>query len=337
MSFNNIWFLLFLLPLIFFFIKELYVDKKENIFKNAADNIKKQNYSRVNHSKNRLKYILFIAGSFCLILSISGPQFGTKVRKVERQGVDLVIAFDTSISMDAQDVKPSRIDKAKFEISKLIQGLKGDRVSMIVFAGTSHLYLPLTTDYEAALLFLEAIDTKMIPNQGTSISSAMKKAIELVSKDEDKFKVVLIVTDGEDHEGDAVELSEQALELGIEVHTIGVGSNVGSLIPIMSKDKVQIEYKRDKSGKLITSVLNKNILKEIANAGNGKFFHFSNNGQNYMDVNKAIDSMQKKEINSHEYSEFEERFQPLAFISLIFFTTSFVMPTRIKYLVDDEK
>jgi len=337
MSFNNIWFLLFLFPLLVLFIIELYANKKNNIFYDAAENIKKQNYYRFNYDKHRLKYILFMAGSFCLILSASGPQFGTKVKKIERQGVDLVIAFDTSISMDAQDVKPSRIDKAKFEISKLIQGLKGDRVSMIVFAGTSHLYLPLTTDYEAALLFLEAIDTKMIPNQGTSISSAMQKAIDLVSKDEDKFKVVLIVTDGEDHEGDAVNLSGKALALGVEVHTIGVGSNAGSLIPVMSKDKGQIEYKRDKSGKLITSVLNKNILKEIANAGDGKFFHFSNDGQNYTDVNKAIDSMQKKEINSHEYSEFEERFQPLAFISLIFFTTSFVMPTRIKYLVDDEQ
>ena len=175
----------------------------------------------------------------------------------------------------------------------------------------------------------------MIPNQGTSISSAMKKAIDLVSKDEDKYKVVLIITDGEDHEGDAVDLSKQALTLGIEVHTIGIGSNEGSLIPIISKNKDQIKYKRDKSGKLITSVLNKNILKDIANAGNGKFFHFSNNDQNYTDVNKAIDLMEKRQINSHEYSEFEERFQPLAFISLLFFTTSLVVPTRTKHLSND--
>jgi len=335
MSFNNIWFLFLLVPLITLFIIEIYTDKKDHIFPNATIKIRKQNYIRVNYNKHRLKYILFMAGAFCLILSASGPQFGTKVRKVERQGVDLVIAFDTSISMDAQDVKPSRIEKAKFEISKLIKSLKGDRVSMIVFAGTSHLYLPLTTDYEAALLFLDAIDTKMIPNQGTSISSAMKKAIDLVSKDEDKYKVVLIITDGEDHEGDAVDLSKQALTLGIEVHTIGIGSNEGSLIPIISKSKGQIEYKRDKSGKLITSVLNKNILKDIANAGSGKFFHFSNNGQNYTDVNKAIDLMEKRQINSHEYSEFEERFQPLAFISLLFFTTSLVVPTRTKYLSND--
>jgi len=131
-------------------------------------------------------------------------------------------------------------------------------------------------------------------------------------------------------------LSRNALELGIEVHTIGIGSNAGSLIPVMSKNKGQIEYKRDKSGKLITSVLNKNILKEIANASSGKFFHFSNNGQNYTDVNKAIDSMEKREINSHEYSEFEERFQPLALISLLLFTTSFIVPTRVKYPVNDE-
>ena len=336
MSFNNIWFLFLLLPLIALFIIEIYIDNKNHIFPDAEKKIREQNYIRVNYNKQRLKYILFMAGAFCLILSASGPQFGTKIRKVDRQGVDIVIAFDTSISMDAQDVKPSRIEKAKYEISKLIQSLKGDRVSMIVFAGTSHLYLPLTTDYEAALLFLDAIDTKMIPTQGTSISSAMKKAIELVSKDKDKYKVVLIVTDGEDHEGDAVDLSKNALALGIEVHTIGIGSNAGSLIPVLSKNKDEMEFKRDKSGKLITSVLNKNILKEIANAGNGMFFHFSNNGQNYTDVNNAIDSMEKKAINSHEYSEYEERFQPLAFLSLLLFIISFIVPTRVKYPVNNE-
>jgi Ca-activated chloride channel family protein len=237
--------------------------------------------------------------------------------------------------MDAQDIKPSRIEKAKFEISKLIQSLRGDRVSMIVFAGTSHLYLPLTTDYDAALLFLHAIDTKMIPNQGTSISSAMKQAIDLVSKDEDKYKVVLLVTDGEDHEGDAITLAKKASSMSIAIHTIGIGSNTGSLIPIISQNGNQIEYKRDKSGKLITSVLNQNILREIASAGNGKYFHFSNDGQTYNDVNKAIDSMEKRAINSHEYSEYEDRYQPLAFVSFLLFSISFVVPTRIRDIIND--
>ena len=331
MAFNNLWILVLIVPLIFLVIAEIYGVRKEYVFPIANSKVKKHNYSRFNYDNQKIKYALFVLGFFCLIISAAGPQFGTKVKEVERQGVDLVIAFDTSVSMDAQDIKPSRIEKAKFEISRLIQSLNGDRVSMIVFAGTSHLYLPLTTDYEAALLFLHAIDTKMIPNQGTSISSAMDKAIDIVSRDEDKYKVVLLVTDGEDHEGDAINLAKKASEIGIEIHTIGIGSNSGGLIPIVKNDNGQIEYKRDNSGKLITSVLNKNILKEIANAGNGGFYHFTNDGQNYTHINKAIQSMEKRVINSHEYSEYDQRYQPLALVSLLFFLVSFIFPTRNNY------
>ena len=328
MAFNNFWILVLILPLIILVIAEIYGGRKEYVFPIANSKVKKHNYSRFNYDNQKIKYALFVIGLFCLIICAAGPQFGTKVKEVERQGVDLVIAFDTSVSMDAQDIKPSRIEKAKFEISRLIQSLNGDRVSMIVFAGTSHLYLPLTTDYEAALLFLHAIDTKMIPNQGTSISSAMDKAIDIVSRDEDKYKVVLLVTDGEDHEGDAINLAKKASEIGIEIHTIGIGSNAGGLIPIVENDNGQIEYKRDNSGRLITSVLNKNILKEIANAGNGSFYHFTNDGQNYTHINKAIQSMEKRVINSHEYSEYDQRYQPLALVSLLFFLVSFIFPTR---------
>ena len=331
MAFNNLWILVLIVPLIFLVIAETYGGRKENVLPLANAKVKKHNYSRFNYDNQKIKYALFVLGFFCLIISAAGPQFGTKVKEVERQGVDLVIAFDTSVSMDAQDIKPSRIEKAKFEISRLIQSLNGDRVSMIVFAGTSHLYLPLTTDYEAALLFLHAIDTKMIPNQGTSISSAMDKAIDIVSRDEDKYKVVLLVTDGEDHEGDAINLAKKASEIGIEIHTIGIGSNTGGLIPIVENDNGQIEYKRDNSGRLITSVLNKNILKEIANAGNGGFYHFTNDGQNYTHINKAIQSMEKRVINSHEYSEYDQRYQTLALVSLLFFLVSFIFPTRNNY------
>ena len=331
MAFNNLWVLVLIAPLIFLVIAEVYRVRKEYVFSIASSKVKKHNYSRFNYDNQKIKHALFFLGLFCLVISAAGPQFGTKVKEVERQGVDLVIAFDTSVSMDAQDIKPSRIEKAKFEISRLIQSLIGDRVSMIVFAGTSHLYLPLTTDYEAALLFLHAIDTKMIPNQGTSISSAMDKAIDIVSRDEDKYKVVLLVTDGEDHEGDAINLAKKASEIGIEIHTIGIGSNTGGLIPIVKNDNGQIEYKRDNSGRLITSVLNKNILKEIANAGNGGFYHFTNDGQNYTHINKAIQSMEKRVINSHEYSDYDQRYQPLALVSLLFFLVSFIFPTRNNY------
>ena len=141
-------------------------------------------------------------GLFFLTIAASGPQIGTRVRPVERKGVDLVIVLDTSKSMDANDVTPSRLSKAKLELNKLIKTLNGDRVAIIVFAGSSHLYLPLTNDYEAALLFLNEIETDMIPNQGTSLSSALNTALTAFTQELGKFKVVLLVSDGEDHEGE---------------------------------------------------------------------------------------------------------------------------------------
>ena len=328
MSFSSPYFLFFLIPVLVVFFRDFFFYENIDLFPKANHKNKEIIYANLNYINHKISRYLFLVGTMCLILSIAGPQFGSKVKKVERQGVDLVIAFDTSTSMDAIDVKPSRIEKAKYEIGKLIQGLKGDRVSLIVFAGTSHLYLPLTTDYEAAQLFLSAIDTKMIPNQGTSLSSAIEKAIETVKKDQNKYKVVLLISDGEDHEGNAIKFSNQANELGIDIHTIGIGSDLGGLVPIRSGDNDVKDYKRDKSGKLITSVLNKKILKDIAAAGNGYYFQFSNEGHSHLDLNNAIDAMEKRKINSHEYSEYEDRYQPLTLFSFIFFIVSFLLPTR---------
>ena len=328
MNFSYPVFLLLLIPIIFQLLAEILFYKNINVFPKAKKNIKENNYKYINFKNNGYMRYSFIFGVLCLTLAAAGPQFGSKVKKVERQGVDLVIAFDTSISMDASDVKPSRIEKAKYELGKLIQNLKGDRVSIIVFAGTSHLYLPLTTDYEAAQLFLSAIDTKMIPNQGTSISSALEKAIEIVKKDRNKYKVVFLISDGEDHEGNAIDLSKQASDLDISIHTVGIGSNIGGLIPINLDSDDTKNFKRDKAGRIITSVLNKGMLEDIAKAGSGQFFHFYNNGQSYVDLSRAIDSMEKRKINSHEYSEYEERFQPLALCSLLFFIISFLLPNR---------
>ena len=264
-----------------------------------------------------------------LILAASGPQIGTRVRPVERKGVDLVIAFDTSTSMDAEDVKPSRLAKAKFEIGQLISNLKGDRVAIIIFAGTSHLYLPLTTDYEAAQLFLNGIDTDMIPTQGTAISAAMENAMSAFTDEDDKYKVMLLISDGEDHEGQALELATRAVKAGLEIYTVGVGSENGSLIPVRSKDGSHSDYKRDNKGKLITSLMNPAILKDLAAAGNGEYFHFTNNKDTHIDIAKSIESMEKRTISSHEYSEYEERYQSIAFLALFCLVGSLIIPTRL--------
>lgn len=262
-----------------------------------------------------------------LIFSASGPQIGTRLAPLDRKGIDLVFAVDVSTSMNAEDVKPSRLEKAKFEISQMIRQLKGDRISLIVFAGSSHMYLPLTTDYEAARLFLDQIDTNMIPTQGTALSSALQTGLSAFTEDESKYKVLVLVTDGEDHEGQAIDLASKASDRGMIIHTVGVGTESGSLIPVIGKNGIR-DYKRDKTGRLVTSILNENILNEIANAGNGTYVRFDNKPANFRSIMNAIDSMEKRSLKSHIYSEYEDRFQSFAFISMGLMIAGMLLPTR---------
>ncbi len=262
-----------------------------------------------------------------LIFSASGPQIGTRLAPLDRKGIDLVFAVDVSTSMNAEDVKPSRLEKAKFEISQMIRQLKGDRISLIVFAGSSHMYLPLTTDYEAARLFLDQIDTNMIPTQGTALSSALQTGLSAFTEDESKYKVLVLVTDGEDHEGQAIDLASKASDRGMIIHTVGVGTESGSLIPVIGKNGIR-DYKRDNTGRLVTSILNENILNEIANAGNGTYVRFDNKPANFRSIMNAIDSMEKRSLKSHIYSEYEDRFQSFAFISMGLMIAGMLLPTR---------
>ena len=293
-----------------------------------TSDLKEKLFSRLDINLKYWKNQLTIIGLLFLIFSAAGPQIGTRVAPIERKGVDLVFAVDVSESMNAQDIKPSRLEKAKFEISQIINQLKGDRIGIIVFAGSSHLYLPLTSDYEASQLFLDALDTKMIPNQGTDLSTALKTAMNVFNNEDDKFKVMVLVTDGEDHEGEAIELASTALNNGIITHAVGVGTVKGSLIPINSGSSNN--YKRNKNGTLITSKLNENTLIELASAGGGIYSRFNNRDSKYKEIMSAIDNMEKRSIETHIYSEYEDRYQFFATISFLFLTAGLIMPTRKK-------
>jgi len=323
--------LLFFLAFLLFFIMWVKVEKHYNkkIWRKMDPELKDKLFSRLDANFLQWKNRLTIIGLIFLIFSAAGPQIGTRVSPIERKGVDLVFAVDVSESMNAQDIKPSRLEKAKFEISQIISQLKGDRVGIIVFAGSSHLYLPLTSDYEATQLFLDAIDTKMIPNQGTDLSTALRTAMSVFNKEDDKYKVMVLVTDGEDHEGAAIEMANTALKSGIVTHSVGVGTEKGSLIPIYN-DSSDNRYKRDKKGILITSKLNENMLIELANAGGGIYNRFNNRDSKYKEILSAIDNMEKRSIATHIYSEYEDRYQSFATISLLFLTAGLIMPTRKK-------
>ena len=329
MSFRHDWVLfLLVIQLLFWIFLYFKKDSQRSALSKTNDEIYSFLVRKINLSSIIIKNRLVFLGLFFLTIAASGPQIGTRVRPVERKGVDLVIVLDTSKSMDANDVTPSRLSKAKLELNKLIKTLNGDRVAIIVFAGSSHLYLPLTTDYEAALLFLNEIETDMIPNQGTSLSSALNTALTAFTEELEKFKVVLLVTDGEDHEGEAIDVAKRATMAGMIINTVAVGSDEGGLIPIESNNK----YKLDKKGRLVTSKVDQAILKDIAEAGKGSFYWFSNNRDSYIDIENGINKMEKKVISTHEYAEYDDRYQLFGLISLSFFLVSFIYPTKEKKL-----
>ena len=321
-------YILFLyIPFFLILFIDIVRSKKIKILSNTPENIKKVLFEKIDLKKAKIKQNLILLSVSILIFAASGPQIGIRLAPVDRKGLDLVFCIDVSSSMRGTDIKPTRLDKSKFEVSQMIQNLKGDRVAIIVFAGSSHLYLPLTTDYEAAYLFLDQIDTNMIPTQGTALSSAIQTGLSAFSEDDSKYKVLILITDGEDHEGEAISLARQASKRGMIIHTIGVGTIAGSLIPNINSSGIT-EYKKDSSGKLVTSQLNEKILEEIAEAGRGAFIRFNNKPANYKNILNQIDSMEKRTVKSHVYSEFEEQYQKFGILSLCLMIASMLISTR---------
>ncbi len=316
-------------PLILLWVFWIYKGRSQKILGATDSFLRARLLSKMDTNRIKWKHRFLFLSTIVLIFAASGPKIGVRLAPLERKGVDLVFAIDVSTSMNAEDVKPNRLEKSKFEISQMIRQLKGDRVALIVFAGSSHLYLPLTSDYEAARLFLDEIDTNMIPTQGTALSAALQTGLSAYTEDESKYKVLVLVTDGEDHEGQAIDLVRQASKRSMIVHTVGVGTESGSLIPVNDAQGIR-DYKRDGDGKLVTSILNESILRDIADAGNGTYVRFDNKPANFREIMNAIDSMEKRTLKSNVYSEYEDRYQSFGILSVCLMMVGMLMPTRNK-------
>ncbi len=278
-----------------------------------------QLYPDVSKSKRIWKFILYLFAFTFLIIGIVNPQVGTRLEEVKRKGADLMICLDVSNSMKAEDLAPNRLEKAKQSISKLIDKLDGDRLGVIVFGGEAYVQLPITTDYSAAKMFLESINTDMIPTQGTAIGKAIDMAMESFGKDEGKNKAIVIITDGENHEDDAIKAAEDAAEKGITIHTIGMGSAEGAPIPLY-KGNVREGFRKDKEGNTIVTKLDEKMLQEISAAGNGIYVRASNSDAGLNNVLEALDKLEKKQFDSKMYSDYEDRFQwfiAVAFLLLL--------------------
>lgn len=281
--------------------------------------------------KCRLKNIFLVIAISLAVLSLMRPKWGFHWEEVKRKGLDIIIALDTSKSMLAEDMKPNRLERSKLAIKDLVRELKGDRIGLIAFSGTAFLQCPLTVDYNGFLLSLDHLDAGTIPRGGTSISSAIKEAMKSYEGEEGQYKVLIITTDGEDHEGNPVKTAEEAKRKGIKIFCVGVGSKSGELIPITDK-KGKFGFVKDRSGNVVKTRLDENTLKTIALTTGGSYVHATPTefGLDFI-YRKKLSKIEKRDIETKMKKYYEERFQvPLGIAFLLFAIVPFISDKKRK-------
>lgn len=258
--------------------------------------------------KPLLKLVLFLLALTCFILALVNPKIGSKMKTVKRKGIDIVFAMDVSKSMLAEDIAPNRLDKSKRLVQEIINSLGGDRVGIIAYAGSAFPQLPITTDYSAAKLFLNGLNTDMVSSQGTAINQAIELAQTYYNDKSQTNRVLFIVSDGEDHGGDIDDISKEAAEKGIRIFTIGVGTAKGARIPIKENGVVK-HFKKDRNGQTVITKMDKSTLQKIAKVTKGKYFDGSNTAEVVKEVDKALNKIQKSDYESKQYASFQDQFQ----------------------------
>lgn len=267
----------------------------------------------VSRFRPAVKFWMLQAALALLIVMLARPQFGTKISNEQRVGIETIIAMDISNSMLAEDIVPSRLDRSKMMVENLVDHFTNDKIGLIVFAGDAFVQLPITSDYVSAKMFLSSIDPSMMATQGTDIARAIDMASHSFTQEEGIGKAIIVITDGEDHEGGALEAAEAAKKAGMRVYVLGVGSTQGSPIPIPGTG----DYMKDNTGNTVMSALNEDMCRQVAQAGGGAYIHVENNSAAQDQLDNELNKLSKKETTSTVYSEFDEQFQAVAILALL--------------------
>jgi Ca-activated chloride channel family protein len=268
----------------------------------------------VSKTRPHVKFYIQLTALTLIIIVLAQPQFGTKVETEKRQGIELMVALDVSNSMMAQDVQPNRLERAKQTLSRLVDEMEGDKIGLIVFAGDAYVQLPITVDHVSAKMFLSSISPNMVPRQGTAIGTAIDMAIKSFgSKKTDVGRAIVVITDGENHEDDAMGAANLAKENGITVHVIGMGKPEGAPIPVPGT----ANFRQDKEGNVVVSKLNEEMCRSIAQAGGGVYARADNTNTALRAVSKELDALSKAEITTKVFSDYNEQFQSFALIALL--------------------
>ena len=307
-------YLLFILPVLIAFYVYAMILKKKAIKKYGNPELLAELMPEVSPKRQHLKFWLLFGAITMVIFVIAGPQFGSKLETVKRQGVEIMVCLDVSNSMLAEDVSPNRLDKAKQMLSKLTDGFKDDKMGLIVFAGDAFTQLPITSDYISAKMFLSSINPSMVSTQGTAIGSAINLAMRSFTPSETSDKTIILITDG----------AAAAAEKNIHVNIVGMGDPKGSPIPVAGANN----YMKDKDGNVVITKLNEQMCQEIAAAGNGMYVRADNTNSALKALQTEIEKMNKSELDSKVYSEYNEQFQTLAWIALILLIADFLTLDR---------
>ena len=283
----------------------------------------------VSFLRPRFKFYMQLTAVILMIVVMAQPQFGTKEEKQEKKGIEVMIALDVSNSMMAQDIQPARLDKAKMVLSKLVDGMTNDKVGLVVFAGDAYIQLPITADYVSAKMFMSSISPALVPRQGTAIGSAIGLCIKSFGEKSDVSRAIIVITDGENHEDDAVGAAKLAAENGIVVHVVGMGKPEGAPIPVDGT----MSFRKDKEGNVVVSKLNEDMCRSIATAGGGTYVRADNQNSAYRVVSKELDNLAKSKLETRVFSDYNEQFQSFALLALILlFFDSFIFDRRNKRL-----
>ncbi|NND79956.1 MAG: VWA domain-containing protein [Maribacter sp.] len=326
-------YLLFIIPVIVILFVLLQIWKKRTQKKFADSSLLRRLTPSRSSFKSSLKLIFFILGISFLTLGLVNPKIGTKLETVKREGVDIVFAVDVSKSMLAEDIAPNRLEKAKRLVSEIINQLASDRIGIIAYAGQAFPQLPITTDYGAAKMFLQNMNTDMLTSQGTAINEAIELATTYYNDEDQTNRVLFIISDGEDHSEDTtLQTVDDAVEVGIKIFTIGVGKNKGAPIPI-KRNGVLESLKKDRQGEVVITKLNEVVLQDIASEGNGEYIDGTNTGEAVEQIKEILIQMDKTEFEARQFAEYKDQFQWFLGAGLLFlFLDIFILNKKTKWL-----
>jgi Ca-activated chloride channel family protein len=316
------------IPVLILFYIVVFKQKKHALAKFGNLELMQKISQNTSYKRQKIKAVLIILSFILLMIALARPQIGTKLGIIKRKGIDIILAIDTSFSMMAEDIKPNRLQKAKQEVNSLIDKLKGDRIGLIVFAGKSFVQCPLTLDYSAAKMLLDAIDINTVPVPGTRIGDAIRCATNAFVKKERKHKVLILLTDGEDHDSNPISAAKEAKKEGVKIYTVGIGSPKGEPIPIRAPDGQIKEYKKDKSGEIVMSKLDELTLEKIALLTDGKYYRATYGEIELDKIYEDISKMEKKELRAKQYIQYEDRFQYFLVVALILLVLEMLISDR---------